>query len=73
MKCSMKSQKVLTNSPEKRHTAYLKARNNAVCAWGGSMGDDWGNSPLKPMKVTFFTMILYKSENSIFSLRAVHK
>jgi len=33
---------------------------------GGSKGGDW---PLKPTKVTLFTMILYNSENSIRDIR----
>ena len=37
---------------------------------GGSRGGDWGDrSPLKPMKVTFFTMILNNLENSIRDIR----
>jgi len=33
---------------------------------GGSIG---GRSPLKPTKVTLFTVILYNSENSILDIR----
>jgi len=33
-------------------------------------GSDWGDyPPLKPTKVTLFTMILYNSENSICDIR----
>jgi len=35
---------------------------------GRIQGGDWG-APLIPAKVTFFTMILHNSENSIYDIR----
>jgi len=40
------------------------------CAGADPEGGDWGDRhPLKPTKLTFFTMILYNSINSIRNIR----
>ena len=35
----------------------------------GSKGSDWAIAPPKPLKVTFFTIIVYNSENNIRGIR----
>jgi len=48
---------------------YSASHNQCSTATGTKQGlilrGDWGDRPLKPTKVTLFTMILYNSENNV--------